>query len=164
MSTADGDASTGEGPAKKKKGKMLLVLPVVILALAGGGYVMMGGGSKPAAAAGGTTPTGPTTTTMLANASIAKFDDITLNLADGHYLKVGIALQLTKKAVPDDYTTGGSAAKAFDLTISTFGSKTYAELGAPGGREATKAVLQRAIVKAYAGEVSAVYLTDFVMQ
>jgi flagellar FliL protein len=158
-------APAADAPAAepKKKGKLKLIIGAVVLLAVGGGaasVLMKPPKAKTTLVAGQTAPT----TTTLPSGPLEKFDDITLNLADGHYLKIGLALQLTKKAKPDDYVTGGAAAKAFDLTISTFGAKTYAQLAAPGGRDATKAVLQKAIIATYNGEVSAIYLTDFVMQ
>jgi flagellar FliL protein len=97
-------------------------------------------------------------------AQVAKLEDITLNLADGHFLKLGLALQLAPKAVVTDYTTGGAAAKALDLAIGVFGTENYAQLVQPGQREQAKAELAKKVVAAYNGQVQGIYLTDFVMQ
>src|SRR5205807_1141533 len=70
---------------------------------------------------------------------IAKLDSITLNLADGHYVKLGLALQLKEGIKADVF--GGQSARALDFAISTLGDLTYAQLAAPGGRNAAKDAL-----------------------
>jgi flagellar FliL protein len=169
------DAATDEGKqVKGKKGKGNLIPAVVVaVGLVGGAYMMKGGGSKKAAAAGTTVAAGGATTTTDAMqapatakslAQVAKLEDITLNLADGHFLKLGLALQLAPKAVVTDYTTGGAAAKALDLAIGVFGTENYAQLVQPAQREQAKAELAKKVVAAYNGQVQGIYLTDFVMQ
>jgi flagellar FliL protein len=168
------DAATEEGKqvkGKKHKGNLIPAV-VVAVGLVGGAYMMKGGGSKKAAAgttvaAGGATTTtdamqSPATAKSLAQ--VAKLEDITLNLADGHFLKLGLALQLAPKAVVTDYTTGGAAAKALDLAIGVFGTENYAQLVQPAQREQAKAELAKKVVAAYNGQVQGIYLTDFVMQ
>ena len=97
-------------------------------------------------------------------AQVAKLDDITLNLADGHFLKLGLALQLGPKGVVTDYTTGGAAAKALDLAIGVFGADNYGELVQPAFRAQAKDELSKEVVAAYNGQVLGIYITDFVMQ
>src|SRR5579862_3940667 len=136
---AEGAAATG-GKAKKKRGNLLPAV-IVAIGLFGAAFMMKGGkakaatttvGTKGAAAAAGPGGTTGSTTTLPTSAKtlaqIAKLDDITLNLADGHYLKLGLGLQLSPKAVVTDYTTGGSASVALDLTISVLGADTYNQL------------------------------------
>jgi len=178
-----GDAEgADEGEAKAKgKGKGNLIPAVVIaVGLLGGGYLMSGKSAKAAtptaapgsstAAAGatagaahvaaGTPGHGPTTT--VAEGAIVKLDDITLNLADGRFLKVGLAFQLSKKGKADTFTT--ESPKALDLAIAVLGNRTYSQLIAPGGREAAKAELTAKVKQEYPGAVLDVYFTDFVMQ
>jgi flagellar FliL protein len=169
------DAATEEGKkGKGKKGKGNLIPAVVVaVGLVGGAYMMKGGGSKKAAsgttvAAGGATTSTtdamqvPATAKTLAQ--VAKLEDITLNLADGHFLKLGLALQLAPKAVVTDYTTGGAAARALDLAIGVFGTDNYAQLVQPSQREQAKLELTKKVVAAYNGQVQGIYFTDFVMQ
>jgi flagellar protein FliL len=169
------DAAAEEGKqVKGKKGKGNLIPAVVVaVGLVGGAYMMKGGGGSKKAPAGTTVAAGattPTTDAMQAPATakslaqVAKLEDITLNLADGHFLKLGLALQLAPKAVVTDYTTGGAAAKALDLAIGVFGTENYAQLVQPGLREQAKAELAKKVVAAYNGQVQGIYLTDFVMQ
>jgi len=176
MAKSADEASTGKADKTKKKKGNLLPAVIVAIGLFGAAFMMKGGkakaattsgGTKGAAAAGpggttGSTTTLPTSAKTLAQ--IAKLDDITLNLADGHYLKIGLALQLDPKAVVTDYTTGGSASVALDLTISVLGADTYNQLMQPAFRAQAKAELDKEVVAAYAGLVQQVYFTDFVMQ
>ena len=176
-SEAEGAASTGkDAKAKKKKGNLLPAV-IVAIGLCGAAFMMKGGKAKAAttsgaakgaaAAAGPAGATGSTTTLPTSAktlAQIAKLDDITLNLADGHYLKLGLALQLAPKALVTDYTTGGSASVALDLTIRVLGADTYNQLMQPAFRAEAKAALDKEVVAAYGGLVEQVYFTDFVMQ
>src|SRR3954452_9875541 len=151
----------------KKKGKGNLIPAVVVAAgLLGGGYFMSSGGAKGTAAAA-TAGAGATTTTTekVEHGEVVKLDSITLNLADGRFVKLGLALEL-KKGVGGE---GGAAfqskaAVALDLAISTLGERTYPELAAPGGRDKAKAELSDKVVKAYGGDVTEIYFTEFVMQ
>jgi flagellar protein FliL len=160
------DAGAEDGKGKHKKGKGNLVPAVVVaVGLLGAAFMMKGGGGGKAAAAAATAG-GTTSTTVDAKtlAQVAKLDDITLNLADGHYLKLGLALQLGKKATVTDYTTGGAAARALDLAINLLGNDSYNQLMQPAGRAQAEAQLAKAVVAAYGGQVEDIYFTDFVMQ
>jgi flagellar FliL protein len=163
---AEGDEEKG------KKGKSNL-LPAVIVAvgLVGAGF-MLKGGSSPKAAAAGAGASAVTTTTVAGQLpvspksleQIAQLSDVTLNLSDGHYLKLGLALQLAPKATVTDYTSGGAAAKALDLAINDLGTDNYNELLQPSFRAQAKVQLQQQIVAAYQGQVLGIYFTDFIMQ
>ena len=164
--------------AKKKKGSdaeeasggKSRTVPAVIVAVAllGAGY-MLGPGKSAAAPAA---EAGPTTTTTILG-PVAGLDPITLNLADGRYLKVAIALQLSAEAAEggggghggggeDD--TSAHWARALDATISVLGERTYNDLSAPGGRAKAKEELAHHIAELYHEEVVDVYFTEFVMQ
>lgn len=129
--------------------KLLLVLGVVlVLAAAGAAWFLFFRGDgepapEPAPEAG----------------SVVQVDPVSLNLADGHYLRLGLALQLTKDAeeTPD-------TAKALDLAITLFSGRTMAEISDPASREALKDQLAHQLVEAYEGEVMDVYLTNYVTQ
>jgi flagellar protein FliL len=149
-------------PAKAHKIRNNLI-PAVVLAvgLAAAGYFFSsskGGGTASAAPA---TPAATTPTTV-AEGDIVKLDATTLNLADGRFLKIGLGLQLKKGVAVDSYTT--KSAKALDLAITLFGGKTYNQLADPAARAAAKDELSAEVVKAYDGEVTRVYFTEFVMQ
>ena len=159
---AEDTATAEKAPEKKKGGKAkLLIIGVVVVALAGGAYMTLGAKKKPVKDAGDPMQA-PATAKSLAQ--IAKLDDITLNLSDGHFLKLGLALQLAPKAAVTDYTTGGAASKALDLAINVFGADSYTQLVHPTARDQAKDVLAKEVVKAYNGQVEGLYITDFVMQ
>ncbi|MDQ1394863.1 MAG: flagellar protein FliL [Acidimicrobiaceae bacterium] len=175
---AAGDAPAGDKKTKKGKGNMIPAV-VVAVGLLGGGYFMSGGGgakaapaaaspATPGAAAEGATGAAPGATPAKPKAveggEVASAGDaITLNLADGRFLKVGLALQLAKGGTADSFA-GPKSAKAIDATISYFGAKSYADLNAPGGRDAAKAELSKKVADLYPGKVVGVYFTQFVMQ
>jgi flagellar FliL protein len=166
-------AADGEAPAKGGKGNLV---PAVVLALGllGGGFLFGGKGNAPATAAPAPAPAeeehpaeepGP----------VVPIDPITLNLADQHYLKVGLALQL--KAADETAAGGhsggeadgeamseGETAKALDKAIALLTQQTMAQLSHPETRAQVKEQLGEQIGEVYDGEVTAVYFTEFVMQ
>src|SRR3954453_13555441 len=155
-------ATPADAPAAKRGGRkkrLVLALPV-LLALAAAGWFFL----KPGAPASATEKVEP--------GPVVQLDAITLNLSDGHYLKLGMALQLTKKAGEEAAAgqTEGSAAplvdgaKALDAAISVLGDRSYAQLLAKGGRAKAKVDVETVIKRRYEGKVMAVYLTQFVMQ
>lgn len=157
----EGEGAATEGEGKKKGGKKKLLIPLVVVAAGlGVGSKVMGGGGGAAAA------TGPTTTTTAAPGPVEALEPITLNLADGHYLKVGLALQLLPDAeLPDAAEEQKVAwAKAFHLSIGVFGGRTYPDLVSPAGREQAKVDLEAALRVAYPELVESVYFTEFVLQ
>ena len=115
------------------------------------------------AAAGATTTTAPGPTVVL--------DAVTLNLADGHLLQVGLALELSHEAAggsghgeaADDDPTKGYA-RALDAAIAVFGDRSMAVLSEPGGRHQAKADLEQALGELYNGAITGVYFHQFVMQ
>jgi flagellar FliL protein len=86
-------------------------------------------------------------------------DPITLNLADGHFLKLKLSLQATLDAAeaPD-------GSKALDIAISEFSNRPLAELASNAARDKAKVELRKKINEAYEGHVMDVYFTEFVMQ
>ena len=138
--------ATGEEPAKKG-GKKKLILIVVVLLLAGGaGYWFF---MKPASGAEKAPEPGV----------VVKLDAIQINLADDHYLKVGIALQASKDAGEE---LDGS--KALDETIDLFSGQSMEDLARRSFRDKMKKNLEHRLDEAYEGEVIGVYFTDFVSQ
>ena len=146
------DASTTKGEAAaaaKGGGKLkLIIAAVAVLALLGGAYkFVLAPKSAPAA------PPKPTP------GAVVKLDPITLNLAGGHFLKLGMSLQATADAGEEV-----SGAKALDAAIEQLSGKTVAELASRGGRDKAKAALLETVSKLYEEKVYDIYFTDFVMQ
>jgi flagellar protein FliL len=140
--TAEKDA---EKEAEEKKGgkKKLIIIVVAVLALAGAGYwfFLKPSGPAPAPAPG----------------EIVTLDSTQLNLAGDHYLRLGLALQLTTTAKEVD------GSKALDAAIELFSGKQLAQIGGRH-RDALKAKLVKELVELYEGEVMGVYFTEFVTQ
>ena len=77
---------------------------------------------------------------------VQNLEPITLNLADGHFLKVGLALQLAE--VEGAATATGEElppAKALDIAITLLGSHTMDELASPKERELVKKELSNRV-------------------
>ncbi|QDC23652.1 flagellar basal body-associated FliL family protein [Georgenia yuyongxinii] len=90
---------------------------------------------------------------------VVPVEPISINLADGHYLRLGFSIQLTK-----DATTELQVARALDLAIGVFSGKPLAEINDPALREELKTELVRQLSETFDGEVVDVYLTDYVTQ
>jgi flagellar FliL protein len=133
---------------------------VVAVALLGAAFLMRGGGSNDS-------PTQATSTESTAppvDGEVVALDPITMNLASGDILKVGIALQLTTSADAAKATADPAAfgARALDETILVLGGYTKAEL-AGNGKSDAKAKLSARVAALYPDEVTGVYFTQFVI-
>src|SRR5947208_11442496 len=115
MSSKEGAA---EAPKKKSK-KLLIIIGAAVLLLGGGGagayFAFLGKPSKPALPEPG---------------KVVPLDAVTMNLAEGHFLKLKISLQATAKAaeLPD-------GSKALDIAIDQFSNRSVAELSSNEARD-----------------------------
>jgi flagellar FliL protein len=134
---------TEEAGGGKKK---LIMMLVALLVVGGGGYWMF---LKPASAE----PPAPEP------GEVVTIEPIQINLAGGHYLKIGVALQLTTAA-----SHGADGAKALDAVIELFSGRSMNELTRPADRAKLKATLTKELEHDYHGDVMDVYFTDFVTQ
>ena len=82
-----------------------------------------------------------------------------INLASGHYLKLGIALQLVEGA-PEEV----DGSKALDAAIDLFSGLPVEEVATAKERRALKEELATTLEEAYDEEVMGVYFTEFVTQ
>jgi flagellar FliL protein len=148
---AENEAAEAAPEKKKSKKLLILIIAAVLLVGAGvGGFLMFrGGGSDKPAAAPEPEP----------GAVVRMTDPITVNLADGHFLKLQFALQATATAAEEPDPN-----KAIDLAITQYSGMSLAVLSTPKGREQAKDDLVGALKKAYKGDVMDVYLTTFVTQ
>ena len=145
----------GAAEAPKKSTKMLMIIVIALVVLGGGGagaFFMLKGDkaeAKPEPKKGIVT---------------AIDNDLTINLADGHYLKLGFALQETEEAGAEAVDTS----EAINLAIDQYTGKSVAELSTEKGREAAKNELLEKIKKAYVEEdkeqIMDIYYTAFVTQ
>ena len=89
---------------------------------------------------------------------VVALDPIQINLADEHYLRIGIALQLTAA------TKEADGSKALDAAIDVFSGRAMTEVTDPKKRRALKKQLEKQLKKLYEEEVMGVYFTEFVTQ
>src|SRR3546814_2971089 len=80
---------------------------------------------------------------------------IQVNLAGGHYLRIGLALQLVEGAEEAD------GSKALDAAIELFSGQKVSTVPEPEERDKLKAELTEAVREAYTEAVLEVYYTDF---
>ena len=150
---SDEKSSAAEGP--KKSNKLLFIVIALVVLLGGGGagaFFMLGSDkaeAKPEPKKGIVT---------------AIESDLTINLADGHYLKLGFALQETEEAGAEAVDTS----EAINLAIDQYTGKSVAELSTEKGRETAKSELLEKIKKAYQEDgtdlIMDIYYTAFVTQ
>lgn len=182
----DKDAPEGDAEEGGKKGgkmKLILIIAPIVLLLVGGGlyFFVFSGSSETSTSAsaeegaeseegeeateegeegegeeGGESEASPSST-FVAGEMVA-VEAVTINLAAGHYLKVGLAMQATADA-GEEVTAG----KAIDAMITQFSGKTVDELATAEGREESKKELLKVIKKAYEKKVYEIYYTSFVM-
>jgi flagellar protein FliL len=140
---------------KKSKKKLIIIAAAALVVLGGGGagaFFMLKGDSaeaKPAPVKGIVTPIE---------------EALTINLADGHYLKLNFALQETEEAGTEAINTS----EAINMAIDEYTGKSVAELSTEKGRDSAKAELLAKIEKAYAEDgkqtIMDIYYTSFVTQ
>lgn len=140
-------AEESEATEKGGKGKLIIIVVVALLLVGGAGYWFV------------LKPKGSTKEAKPDPGVVVKLDSIQINLADDHYLKVGIALQASKDAGEE---LDGS--KALDQTIALFSGQSMEDLARRSFRDKMKKNLEHRLDEAYEGEVIGVYFTDFVSQ
>jgi flagellar FliL protein len=154
--------ATDVAPQAKSRKKLFLIVGLVVL-LGVGGFFAKG-------LFGGDAAAEPDPKTVAGK--VETLSPITLNLSDGRYLKLTLALQLSKAAGLEEGTVGEGAAvaptvdgaKALDAAIDVLGRRTYAQLLAPGGRASAQKALSTEVRKRYDGDVLRVYFSEFLMQ
>jgi flagellar FliL protein len=146
-------AEPEKSKGKPKKKLILIAGAVLVLLVGAAAYWFLLGPGKAASDATPAAPPAPKPGVVLT------VDAVSVNLADGHYLRLGLGLQLTA-----DVAEAPDPAKALDLAIALFSGHTVAEVSDPATRDALKAELVTQLSEAYEGEVMDVYLTNFVTQ
>ena len=147
-------AATPEAAAPAGKKKKIIMLAPVLLVLVAAWYFMMGPGA-------GAKAEEPEAAHAVELGEVVPLDPITMNLADGRLLKVGLALQLPLEPASEHEVNGSVA---LDEAIAFLGNHTYAQLAAPAERQKAKAELSHRVAKRYHEDVLEVYFTEFVMQ
>jgi flagellar FliL protein len=147
---AEAKAGTDEDKKGGKKKLLLIAGPVVLVILLAVVYLLF---LKPSGSSAA-----PKKVTHIEGV-VVPIDAITINLAGGHFLKLGMALQADASAGKDVQT-----AQALDLAIELFSGKTVTELSSKEGRDKAKEGLTDDIAKAYKDKVYEIYFTEFVYQ
>ncbi len=136
-----------EGGEKKGGKKKLLIILVAVLAVAAAAWFFLlrdtAEGDEPVEPVAG---------------EVVPLEATQVNLAGGHYLRIGIALQLVEGA----HELDGSM--AMDSMISTFSNRQLNEVVNAKSREALRKKLVEVVDHRYHGEVMDVYFTEFVTQ
>lgn len=136
-------ATTENAAAKGGKGRMIGIA-VLVLALLGGGawfFVLR-----------------PSGETAPKPGDVVSLEAIQVNLAGGHYLRLGMALQLTEG------TKEADGSKALDAAITVFSGLPVGEVNKPDVREALRKQLLDRLKERYDHEVMEVYFTEYVTQ
>ena len=136
------EAPEREGGGRSRRKVVLLLVDTLDAALAATWWLVL----RPAA------PAEPVP------GEVVSLEPIQINLASGHYLRIGLALQLTE----DAHEADGS--KALDAAIDLFSGVDMAELARAEQRNAYKEQLEERLHDSYHGDVMGVYFTEFVTQ
>ncbi len=139
----DAESGTAEGESKPGRRKKLLVVVVALVVVAAAAWWFLLRPSGPAEPKPG---------------AMLPLESTQINLADGHYLKIGIALQLVDGATEVD------GSKALDATIDLFSGLDVAEVSKAANRKSLKHKLATELEERYDGDVMGVYFTEFVTQ
>ena len=138
-------------PKKKKKVLVVVLAVVVLLAAAAGAYLFV---LKP-----GGDPAEPAEPEPVVLGEVLPVESVSLNLANGRYLRLGLALQLSAEVHGEVDT-----ARALDQAIALFSGRDIAEVTDPAVRDQLVAELAHQLEETYHGEVVDVYLTEYVTQ
>ncbi|MBT8225274.1 MAG: flagellar basal body-associated FliL family protein [Dactylosporangium sp.] len=143
------DGKAADGASKKSSKKKIIIIVLILLAFGGGGagsyFLFVPHPEEPEP------PPEP--------GIVIPLEAITINLADGHFLKLRIALQATAEVAE---ALDGS--KALDIAIDLFSNRPIAELSSNDERKRIKQELAEHISEAYEKEIMDIYFTEFVMQ
>lgn len=152
------DTAIEEKPKSKKLVIIIVAALVVVLAAVGVAVFMLLGGSGDEKSEAATAEPGIV---------VPLKDEMTLNLADGRFLKLQLALQLTKEGTE---AAGEKAAETFDgsmaqdAAITVFSQYKYDDLLDPKKKEEARNKLTAETKKRYDDAVMQVYFRQFVMQ
>ncbi|HEX2902109.1 MAG TPA: flagellar basal body-associated FliL family protein [Jatrophihabitans sp.] len=157
-SSSPGGSTGGSGDDKqagngKKRGKLKLIAIVLVVLLAGGAvakFTVLAPSAKASAAT--------TAKKKPAKGPVIPMDEMTLNLANGAYLRLKISLQTTKGTSADLDT----AAAAQDV-IDTYSNATTAQLTGLANRTKYQDLLLKKLAGDYPKQILDVPYQEFVM-
>jgi len=146
---------------KGAKGGKSNLVPALVLAagLAAGGYFMGGSGGGAAPVEAAPVEAEP----EIQPGETVEVESMSLNLAEGHYLRIGVAVQLVDGVDAEEFALH-EVPKVRDLIIATAGNRDMEQLSTAAGREALKAELLQGAQELHEEEVYDLFLTELVMQ
>ena len=142
--------------------RLIIIGVVVLVLLAVVAYLLLK--PKSAATDASTDPSAPPTYTEADYGAVQTVDSVQINLADGHYLNVSIALQLTKNVPSGEGASGVNDSEALDALIHVFTNQPLDKLTQPADIDTYVAELTSELQERYPDEVAKVYLRQFVTQ
>jgi len=153
----------------KKGVKRLLPAAVICIVMLGGGYFlggkMSGAAAPPVAEASAEAEVEPEEKPELGH--LETLDALNVNLADGHFLRVAVALEIGEHEGGDGHGKDEAefpTAPAADIVLTTFSGRSMPELATHEGREAARQELFTAVEEKYGDKIVSLYFTEFVMQ
>lgn len=166
------DKKSSDKEQDKEGGKKSL-LPIVVIGVVmlGGGYFvggMMSGGSEPVPVADAAEAEPEAEKVELGH--LEALEAVNVNLADGHFLRIAVTLEIHSDEKEASGGHGGEEAAAFatapaaDLVLTTFSGQSMEELSTVEGRESAREHLLEKVIEKYGETVTSLYFTEFVMQ
>jgi flagellar FliL protein len=140
----------GEAARRRGPRRLVVVLLVTVIVAAAVGWYLVGGRAHGATPQAAPTPVA---------GQVLAVDAVSVNLAGGHYLRLGMAIQLSTAVKQAPNTS-----RALDLAIALYSGRSVDEVSAAASRDQLKAQLLRQLQQAYGAGVMDVYLTDYVTQ
>lgn len=155
--------------------KRLIIIVVICLVIGGAGFVVGGrlsGGAEVEAA----DEEEEVEEAEEVIGHIVDLEPVNVNLADGRYLRIAVALGLSEHVGADEEGGGGGhggggdeeisfeTAPASDLVVTTFSGRLFDDLSTHDGRESARHDLLEGLENYYGEDVLTVLFTEFVMQ
>lgn len=143
----DKGLAKGKDKSKKKSKKKIIVLALV--------FLLLGALAKFTVLA----PSAPAHDVKPLPGPVVPMEEMTLNLAGGHYLRIKLALQ-TVHGAPEELDT----AEAAQAVIEEFSDRTTTELTGDAARQKAKVALLAKLQKIYPKQIMDVIYTEYYMQ
>lgn len=153
----DGEVAETAGDAAPAPKKRSNLVPALVLAV---GMVAAAFLLKPAP--GGSAAEATTTTS--AAGPVVELDPMTLNLRDGRFIRVGLAIELSESADAALFEEHGSPNLLKDLVIFQVSELSAEQVSTPEGLEEFKRTLSAGAKELYGADFHGLYLTDLVIQ
>lgn len=144
-------------PAPKRRSNLVPAI-IVAVALLGAGFMVR------SADKGDSTEAAADEVDELVPGEVVPLEPVTLNLADGRYLRLGVAVELVEGVSGSEWSEHGGASRFMDLIIDRVGEHTGDDLATSEGRDDLKQLLRDGGAELFDEEFSEVYVTQLVVQ